>query len=103
MIKIIYIYNLRTPLYAIIYLLDFYFSDRTNFIEREFKMDDIIKLRELISNGYWIQEIKVDAAGNGVINMMFSGNGSPVEGQYYFLITTDEAVITKAREIHGNK
>lgn len=63
-------------------------------------MNDIIKLRELISSGYWIQGIKVDAAGNGVINIMFSGNGIPIEGQYYFLITKDEAVIRKALEIH---
>lgn len=64
-------------------------------------MDDIIKLRELISNGYWIEAVKEDAAGNCVINMIFSGNGIPLEGQYYFLITKDEAVIRKAREIHG--
>ena len=64
-------------------------------------MDNIIKLRELITNGYWIKEIKVDAAGYCEISLMFSGNGSPVEGQYYFLISNDEAVIQKAREIKG--
>lgn len=62
-------------------------------------MDDILKLRELLSSGYGIEKIKEDAAGNCVIVFRFSGNGLPTEGEVYYFVTKDEAVIRKAREV----
>mgnify|MGYP000859796172 CR=1 FL=1 len=62
-------------------------------------MDDILKLRELLSSGYGIEKINEDAAGNCVIILKFSGNGVPIEGERYYFITKDDAVIRKAHEV----
>jgi hypothetical protein len=37
-------------------------------------------------------------SGNGVIDLVFSREGNPTEGQFYFLITNDMLVIDRARE-----
>lgn len=62
-------------------------------------MNDIVKLRELVEEGYQINDIKVDSSGKGVIGLVFSGAGNPVEGKRFFLITDDELVINRAREM----
>lgn len=61
-------------------------------------MNDIVKLRELIENGYLVTDVKVDSSGQGVISLAFSGIGNPVDGQIYFLITEDNLVIERAKE-----
>jgi len=61
-------------------------------------LNDIVKLRELIENGYYVNKINVDSSGKGVIDLVFSGKGNPTEGQVYFLITNDILVIDRARE-----
>lgn len=66
-------------------------------------MNDIVKLRELIQNGYFVNKINVDSSGKGVITLTFSGMGNPIEGQVFFLITDDNLVIERARERLGNK
>lgn len=65
---------------------------------RRKNLNDIVKLRELIKNGYYVKKLSVDSSGNGVIDLVFSGEGNPTEGQVYFLITNDVLVIDRARE-----
>lgn len=74
-----------------------------NYVDRKelMLMEDIIKFRALITNGYWIESIKEDAEGTCVIGMTFSGSGVPIEGQIYYFITKDEAIIRKAHEIRN--
>ena len=48
---------------------------------------------------YGIEKINEDAAGNCVIVLKFSGNGVPIEGERYYFITKDDAVIRKAHEV----
>lgn len=62
-------------------------------------MNDIVKLRELVENGYQVKDIKVDSSGKGVIELAFTGTGNPLEGKRFFLITDDELVINRAREM----
>lgn len=64
-------------------------------------MDDLTKLKSLLIYGYWIETINEDSEGNCIIFLMFSGNGMPVEGPYYYLITKDKVVIKKAHEVSG--
>ncbi|NTV91454.1 MAG: hypothetical protein HGA22_14020 [Clostridiales bacterium] len=66
-------------------------------------MNDIIKLRELVENGYRINNVNTDGHGKAIINLMFSGMGNPLEGQFFYMVTEDEAVITKAEEIMQHK
>jgi hypothetical protein len=66
-------------------------------------LNDIVKLRELIENGYIVNKISVDSSEKGVITLTFSGIGNPIEGQVYFLITDDILVIERARERFANK
>jgi len=61
-------------------------------------MNDIVKLRELIENGYYVTDVKVDSSGQGIITLKFSGVGKSIEGQIYFLITKDSLVIDRAKE-----
>ncbi len=61
-------------------------------------MNDIVKLRNLVENGYIITGIGSASSGKGVITLTFSGNGNPIEGQIYFLITEDQTVIERAKE-----
>jgi hypothetical protein len=64
-------------------------------------MIDILKFRELIEQGYKIYSVKKDADGKCEIGFIFSGRGIPSEGQLFFLMTEDEAVIMKAYEIYN--
>jgi hypothetical protein len=61
-------------------------------------MDDILKLRVLIENGYFVKDVNVDGSGKGIITCIFSGMGKSVEGQVYYLITDDAAVIEIAKK-----
>ena len=61
-------------------------------------MNDIVKLRQLVESGYTVTSVNVDSSGKGVIALTFSGNGDPIEGQRYFLITEDQMVLERAKE-----
>ena len=61
-------------------------------------MNDIVQLRSLIENGYIVTGVNVDSSGKGVISLTFSGQGNPLEGQLYFLVTEDSLVIERAKE-----
>lgn len=61
-------------------------------------MNDIIKLWKLVENGYVIKGVNSLSSGKGVITLTFGGNGNPIEGQIYFLITEDQTVIERAKE-----
>lgn len=62
-------------------------------------MSDIIKVRQLIKDGYAISTIKVDNTGLAVIKFIFSGTGNPTEGKSFLLKTRDQAVIQKVPDI----
>lgn len=62
-------------------------------------MNDIVKLREMLSKGYHIRNVDVDVSGKAIVTLNFSGMGEPVEGQIYYLITDDKNVIEKAKEL----
>ena len=64
-------------------------------------LNDIVKLRELIENGYSVRNVNIDSSGKAIITCHFSGMGNPIEGQVYYLITEDELVIEKERERLG--
>ncbi len=66
-------------------------------------MDDIIKFRQLIENGYSISQITVDNLGQTVIKFTSSAKSHPIEGQFYSFTTQDRAIIQKANEILRNK
>ncbi len=64
-------------------------------------MLDIVKLRELVEQGYKIYSIKKEDSGKYEISLIFSGRGNPSEGQLYFMVTDDEVVVAKAYEIYN--
>lgn len=65
-------------------------------------VSDIIKVRQLIENGYSVIYINIDNYGQAVIKFTFTGKGNPIEGKSYFLTTQDQAVIQKVPEIIKN-